>query len=216
MPNEKWESPLMYAVEHGHTGTVILLLHNSARLEIDLTPGSLDITEYLKEYDVKNIIKDHIPSNISFETNSILETGDFSYSSAERVYWKSFFLVDKDKNTALMVACMKGYTEIVDLLLKRSNKYYNNLKNSKGKTALMIAAEEGHVDIVKLLLKNDVNKKLKDTNDKTALDLASNAGHEKVKELLDTNTSPAKGGKRRSTRKQKRGLRNKSNRKKVF
>ena len=78
---------------------------------------------------------------------------------------------DKNGNTPLMLACTRGRTEIVELLLTYHNFYRNllwtkplyrflgwknlyalNAKNNKGETALMLACTGGRTEIVELLL----------------------------------------------------------------
>lgn len=60
---------------------------------------------------------------------------------------------DKVDNTPIMIASVKGYTDIVQLLVTKSNPDMTIL-NGYGGTALIPACEKGHVDVVKLLLEN--------------------------------------------------------------
>lgn len=63
---------------------------------------------------------------------------------------------DEIDNTPIMIASVKGYTDIVQVLIEKSNPDMTIL-NGYGGTALIPACERGHVDIVKLLLeKTDV------------------------------------------------------------
>ena len=69
----------------------------------------------------------------------------------------------KIDNTPIMIASVKGYTDIVQLLIEKSNPDMTIL-NGYGGTALIPACERGHVDVVKLLLEktnvkvNHINK----------------------------------------------------------
>jgi ankyrin repeat protein len=60
--------------------------------------------------------------------------------------------VNKSTNneTALFIACLKGYKEIVKVLL--DYKADINHQDSSGKTALDIAQNGGHKEIVEMLL----------------------------------------------------------------
>ena len=60
--------------------------------------------------------------------------------------------------TALMLACQKGYKDIVELLLQnKANVNFLNPKNSW--TSLITASSKGYADIVKLLLKYGATSK---------------------------------------------------------
>ena len=69
----------------------------------------------------------------------------------------------KIDNTPIMIASVKGYTDIVQLLIEKSNPDMTIL-NGYGGTALIPACERGHVAVVKLLLEktnvkvNHINK----------------------------------------------------------
>ena len=77
--------------------------------------------------------------------------------------------VNKDNNskaTPLLVACLKGHTEIVKALLDINNIEVNKT-NKEGETPLLVACLKGHTEIVKALLdinNIDVNK---DNNSKS-------------------------------------------------
>jgi len=58
---------------------------------------------------------------------------------------------DRNRNTALMLASKRGYTEIVRVLLKAGADI--KIRNVFGDTALIDASENGHTEIVDMLLK---------------------------------------------------------------
>jgi ankyrin repeat protein len=58
---------------------------------------------------------------------------------------------DQIDNTPIMIASVKGYVDIVRLLIENSNPDMTIL-NGYGGTALIPASEKGHVDVVRLLL----------------------------------------------------------------
>lgn len=68
--------------------------------------------------------------------------------------------IDHTGISILMHACMYGYFEIVELLLK--NHVNINYQDMNGKTALMYASEFGKTDIVEMLLIYGADYKLKD------------------------------------------------------
>lgn len=75
--------------------------------------------------------------------------------------------LDKDGNTALMLAAKNGnYDVVVNLIANGANI---NKENRKGKTALTLAAESGHADIMKYLCsvkvrERDLRKSLESIN----------------------------------------------------
>ena len=91
---------------------------------------------------------------------------------------------NNDGRTALGLASLYGYYQIVQLLLNidRTNA---NLHTKEGWTPLMAASQEGHYKIVELLLQKgaDLNARNK-YNGKTALILASKNGHHQTGQLL--------------------------------
>jgi ankyrin repeat protein len=91
---------------------------------------------------------------------------------------------DKYEETVLMIACIYGNTEIVELLLDtgRSHPEYQNFD---GKTPLMIALYYGNTEIAKLLLATgQSHPEYKDNRGMTALMLASMHGHTEIVKLL--------------------------------
>ena len=58
---------------------------------------------------------------------------------------------DKIDNTPIMIASVKGYEDIAQLLIEKSNPDMTIL-NGYGGTALIPACERGHIEVVKLLL----------------------------------------------------------------
>ena len=101
--------------------------------------------------------------------------------------------------TPLYIACMKGYVEVVKLLLSKEGIYIN--KPTKiGETPLYIACMKGYVEVVKLLLdRDDIDVNLSPTIGETPLFIASTVGHTAVVKLLldrddiDVNTSMQNG-----------------------
>ncbi|XP_011406888.1 PREDICTED: uncharacterized protein LOC105314419 [Amphimedon queenslandica] len=89
-----------------------------------------------------------------------------------------------DGANALMLACQKGHTRIVELLLNKQvgpKQVDPNVQNRKGHTALLFASTQGHYEIVKLLLESKADPNIKSIKGKTALLVAKT---DKIKELL--------------------------------
>jgi hypothetical protein len=94
---------------------------------------------------------------------------------------------DKHGNTALMLACTRGFHAIAELLIKSGAGI--NLQNFYGWTAMMFAVSQDNEEIVKLLLSKNANLRLVTPVDRQALDFASSPEVRKLlKDVLDRPT----------------------------
>ena len=82
-----------------------------------------------------------------------------------------------------MIACHKGYFNIVRLLLTR-NDIDVHLQEENGRNVLMIARARGYIKIVELLLQNGANVNEKNKYGWTALMFACERGSPDIVELL--------------------------------
>jgi len=89
--------------------------------------------------------------------------------------------------SALILAAQRGYTDLVQLLLKNViTKEDRDAKDKKGMTALAWASLNGHLDTVKLLCSKKADPNVADATGMTPFLHACAAGHlEIVKVLLD-------------------------------
>ncbi|MBT8260245.1 MAG: ankyrin repeat domain-containing protein [Bacteroidia bacterium] len=100
------------------------------------------------------------------------------------------FLVDKVQNingiskygTPLMAAVVKGYTNIVDLLLRK--KANVNIADNNGTLPIHYAVMFKQYDIIELLIEADANIDLEDNRGNSALDYANIIKDEKILILL--------------------------------
>lgn len=101
------------------------------------------------------------------------------------------FLVDKVKSvndktsygSPLMAATVKGYDDIVDILL--ANNVNPDVTDDKGVTAAHYAVLFRNYSIVEKLVKVDADFTIKNNNNKTALDYAKSYNDEKLNKLLN-------------------------------
>jgi ankyrin repeat protein len=94
----------------------------------------------------------------------------------------------RKQNTALYVASMKGYIELVKLLLDKGASV--DLLNDGKYTALYTASQNGYTEVVKILLDKGASVDLLNDGKYTALYKSSQNGHtEVVKLLLDKGAS---------------------------
>ena len=84
--------------------------------------------------------------------------------------------------TPLTLACNKGYTEIVTLLVDKGADL--NVTNTGGQTPLFAASLEGFTKIVKILVDNGADLNLASKMKNTPLIIASQGGHTKIVKIL--------------------------------
>jgi len=85
--------------------------------------------------------------------------------------------------TALSYAASKGYTAIVEMLLKQGS--HVNARASDGSTALMWAAKHSHPETARALLIGGADPRAIDKAGKTALDYATMKQDAEVAALLE-------------------------------
>ncbi len=157
--------------------------------------------QYIKEGKCNTIKK--ILENGSIDPNLPMATPEKSpplcYATRENRYKiVKLFLNDKevDRNqtddggrTALYIACMKGYFNIVTLLVENPKKCIElNQSNNFGESPLGIACHNNHYKIVKYLLKQkNIQPNLQGKDDLTALHITCYKGNVKMAKLLFTN-----------------------------
>lgn len=94
--------------------------------------------------------------------------------------------------TALMMAAMNGYHEVVEVLAQ--NGAGLNIRNKSGFTALMLAAQKGHAQVVRRLLQAGADPTVTDFSNRTA---QTHAATDEIRTLLAaapaTPAAPTKG-----------------------
>jgi ankyrin repeat protein len=97
--------------------------------------------------------------------------------------------------TAFSLACQKGHSDVVKLLIKNAVAFCIdlNIKDNSGKTAFLWACFFGHLDVVKIIMKNAANVNIdlntKDNYDKTAFLCACQKGHTDVIKIFMENAA---------------------------
>ncbi|GBM30553.1 Ankyrin-3 [Araneus ventricosus] len=160
------ESPINLALVEGHKEVLSVLLHHGAyynahpstllKLNKDNDAGSL-----LRK--VKNLFT-AVQNNMASEVETLLKeesNSKYCLANARCV----------EKETVLHYACLKGYEEIVDILLKY--KTNPNTRNETGDTPLHYAVKFSYFRIVKALLSNGAIYNALAESSKSPLDYAT-------------------------------------------
>jgi ankyrin repeat protein len=124
---------------------------------------------------------------------------------------------DEYGNTALKEACMRGYVDIAEKLLRCGAKL--SIKDGWGRTLFHNACISGNLDIAKLLLSNGANINEADLYGKTPLDSAKEKHRDDVEDFLIANGGKSgmmSGGKRcRKTRRVRKSRRSNKRRRTI-
>lgn len=121
------------------------------------------------------------------DSQSSLQDLSQEFSSQSSILYQSSFNIDAQmegsQETALIIACSKGYLNVVKMLLSKDANLEH--KDKKGFNSLLHAASSGHDVIVDLLLEKGAKIEAEvDRTKDTALSLACASGHIKVIDML--------------------------------
>ena len=191
-------TPLLYALQYGHTDIVRLLLDQPkvdvnaetkdgfTALKLAIQYGHIEIVELLLKHKDIEVNKRGKETSRNTPLISAVEKGN--QKIVELLLEQPGIDINaqtKDGSTALMMAVYDGNKDIAGLLLEKSEVKVNLQRETDGYNALMMAAHHGRLDIVGLLLKRpDIDVNLQDKDDLTALMIAIYAGNKDIVELL--------------------------------
>jgi ankyrin repeat protein len=182
-------TPLRYAIEHGHTDLVRLLLDNGAPAKemvgrgVPLVELAMDIMDIRKKEIVQLLL--------SYGANPTIHIA--AYMGDVEIIKD---MLDNGVNvnqpcaggyTPLHYAVRAGHESVARLLIAKGAQVNFDDSEDMGRTIdspLHIAAYEGNVDIVRLLITSGANIDANDNSQSTPLHLAAFKGHKDVVELL--------------------------------
>ena len=167
--NEKFDgqTPISLAVARGSEDLVKHLIDNGVN-PVEKYEAKIDQNKLTK--DIKEIVIELLgeSNNVVLAVNigplhwSVLHFSVWNnqYASVEKILdhpgLDIINKLDDFGQTALHKAAIKGFDEIVDILLKQKDVDVH-AKDTKGATALFLAAKNGHTDVVSMLLKSLAN-----------------------------------------------------------
>ncbi|KAH0491236.1 hypothetical protein TgHK011_002674 [Trichoderma gracile] len=180
-------TPLMYALERRYDSSFIELLLDKGA-EIEMTNSSsetpLSLASRLGDAEAVKLLLDNYA-----EIEAKTEAGLTPLSQA--VLWARHDVVNllldhgadiETEQAPLALAATKGYTRLVELLLRRGANI--EWKDSDGRTPLALAALFGHSTVAEILLSKGAEIDSRDLEGRTPLTLAAMGGKESVVELL--------------------------------
>ena len=158
-------APLHFACIYGNTDVVQILIDNNCDINKNILDPTIDIASPEK---FSEIFKIYIKHNIDMILYDIYDM----YDSCSSVFP---FL-------PIMLACFKGHTDIVKLLLDNN---YHVIDNNGFSPALDCACKGGSVDVVDLLLRNKCNiNQCHTSRNKSLLIVACDENQEAVAKML--------------------------------
>eukprot|EP00833_Pecoramyces_ruminatium_P013063 jgi/Orpsp1_1/1187095/evm.model.d7180000055344.1 len=209
-------SPLTFACEKGYQDIVEILIKYGANVDTEDKKGDTPLIIACKN-NYNNIVKiliknganiNKINKNGYIQPINISQKYDINYKNymLGKFVSKTFEYEDNSKfknekgwgYSPLIIACEKGYQDIVRILIE--NGVDVNKENNNEDTPLIIACEHGNQDIVRILIDNkaDVNKENK--NGDTPLIIACEKSNQDiVRILIDNEADVNKENKNRDT-----------------
>jgi len=132
---------------------------------------------------------DNVEHNALFQS-IVEEQTDLAATLLEK--GANIYYLDDKRVSTLLQACHKGYTNLVELMLKmyvstpppEDMQNYLDLMSAEGVTPILAAASEGHDEVVTLLLQAGASANLPDEDETTPLMAASARGHVQVVQAL--------------------------------
>ena len=170
--NEKGQTSFHFACMHGRSEIVQVLLEN---IDPEININTKD--NHSRLLDLVNIFMENA-AKLSFDNHGI----DINAKT-------------KLGRTAFHLACQKGHSDVVKLLMENAVAFCIdlNVKDNSGKTAFLWACLFGHSDVVKTIMKNaayvNIDLNTKDNYDKTAFLCACQKGHTDVVKILMENAA---------------------------
>ncbi|MDF2966039.1 MAG: serine/threonine-protein phosphatase 6 regulatory ankyrin repeat subunit A-like [Rickettsiaceae bacterium] len=191
-PDNRGDTPLIYAAANNDCQTLIKLLHSSE--EVDLINNvnninALHAAAIHNSLDTLKILAQRYPQLID-QADSIHATPLYyaTLNGYKQIVNYIFSikpdckLVTDDNDTMLHAAAQSGNLDLVRLFLSKGLQ--PNTSNALGGTALYIASEKGYTEIVEYLLQQKVIIIPENTYGDTALHIAVKKGHLEIVKLL--------------------------------
>ncbi|MEW5948828.1 MAG: ankyrin repeat domain-containing protein [Thermodesulfobacteriota bacterium] len=187
--NKGW-TPVMLAIEKGHTEMVNFLISRGANIEAQNQEGGTPLI--VASYNGHpNIVELLIEKGAQVNTRSIAGQSPLRFAVMQNHFEIAKLLIsngshidDKDANgwTPLMSAVQNGNKELIDFLLEKGADI--EAENNNGERPLFIAISSRHPDIVDLLLDRGAKVNTKTKESLTPLHMAVLSDQEELAQKL--------------------------------
>ena len=204
----KGDTALMYAAKYADFAIVENLINHGANVNATDNDGNTALFHFaprINDNDIGRLLVNSPGINITIVNNAgqnILEhvvnhnnVNLMSHIISVNADNDNLFnYQSEDGNTPLILAAQLGRTQMVDLLINRTN-IFANLRNKRDRNAIIEAAYFGHTDILRLiherynLSENSINQQ-DDTGATALLAAADRKHHAVLKYLLDIGADP--------------------------
>jgi len=181
--NKKRQTALHIAVNKGHLNVVKVLLKLGALISLQDADGDTPLHDAISKKN-DNIIHLLLEANADLSIcnnngfNSIHHAALRGNTSSMRLLLnkinqqQKYWLIDEKKDdgfSALHLACLNNYFDIVKLIVDNVRQLNIDIKNLNQQTSLHLAAERNHYQIAKLLLDNKSNINMQDKDGDTPM-----------------------------------------------
>lgn len=146
-PDLSNKTPIVHAIENKNYETIKFLLSNNAEINENLI--KIDTPEEIKKLIKKSL---ELDNTIDYEISNLFEKNDINLTVLNRAICQN-----KKIETIFTLACQNGYWQIVENILKKTNKFIN-AKNQLNQTPLYFGCISKEWDYVKKLIKNGATK----------------------------------------------------------
>lgn len=164
-------TPLMIASDLNYINAVKILLKNGAKVDLERDLLKTGAAKFVKKVTHKDASGKTITTEIGLHDGENTKINTAVTAIDNKTINSSAKAKNISKDTALMLASMKGNIKIIKLLLKFGASV-NKADSASGSTALMAAAQGGSIDAVKILYAAGANINQKNKHGHNAIDYA--------------------------------------------
>ncbi|GIY18397.1 poly polymerase tankyrase [Caerostris darwini] len=182
LPDENGWRPIHYASVCKSTGPLELLISRNVSLEEPESDGNTALHVAALAGRAQNV--DLILRHLIASEHNRKETA-ITVSLQDKQCVNAIDKGNKKSYTALHLACQRGHTDVVKVLIKHKANV-DKLTNAQHDklTPLMFASQKGHLDVVKLLVEHNAQVEMKDKKQRTALTHGVINGHTHITSFL--------------------------------